>query len=220
MSGRRARRPSGLRAEAIIAEMAGAPAEPDEATEGLLDATSQLLAAHGLRRWSMEDVADQAGLGRATLYRRFSSRDDLVHAALGREVRRFFTAIAEAVAGVDTVEDQVVAGFLAGWRLVRGSALGELVATDGAAALSLLGAAPVLAFARAALVERYRILTGTALTSREAAHVELVAEALVRLGLSFVLIPDSVIDLNDPHSAQPALRRLLEPLLSWPQSGP
>ncbi len=213
------RRIAGLRAEAIIAGMAVGAGEPDEPTDALLDATSQLLAAHGLRRWSMEDVAARAGLGRATLYRRFASRDDLVHATLGREARRFFAAIAEAVAGLDTVEDQVVAGFLAGWRVVRASTLGELFATDRAAAVSLLAAAPVLELARDRPGRALPDPDRRGPPGREAADAELVAETLVRLGLSFVLMPESVIELDDTQVAQPALRRLLEPLLNWRQSG-
>jgi AcrR family transcriptional regulator len=211
-----ARRPTGLRAEVIIAGLAGPGAEADETTDALLDATSRLLAAHGLRRWTMEDVAERADLGRATVYRHFGSRDELVHAALGREARRFFAAIAAAVAGLDTLEDQVVAGFLAGWRVVRDSVVGELFASDRAAAVSLLTAAPVLALARAALVERYQIVTGRALSSGETADAELVAEALVRLGLSFVLIPESVIQLDDNESARSALRQLFGPLVNLP----
>jgi hypothetical protein len=78
----------------------------------------------------------------------------------------------------------------------------------------MLTAAPVLALARAALVERYQALMGTPLRGAEAAEAQVVAEALVRLGLSFVLLPDSLIDLDDEGAARVALRRLLGPLLS------
>jgi hypothetical protein len=74
----------------------------------------------------------------------------------------------------------------------------------------------VLALARAALVERYQMVTGTRLAGQEAADAELVAEVLVRLGLSFLLMPVSVIDLDDPAAARPPLRRLLGPLLTAP----
>jgi AcrR family transcriptional regulator len=208
------RRAPRLRAEAIVAGLADPFAEPDETTDALLGATARLLATYGLRRWSMEEVAEQAGLGRATLYRRFASRDELVHAALGREVREFFGAIAAAVTELGTVEDQLVEGFLTGWRLMQESVMGELFTNDRAAAVSLLTSSTVLALARAALVERYQIVTGAALSDREAADAELVAEALVRLGLSFVLIPDSVIDRDDTQAARASLRRLLGPLSS------
>jgi AcrR family transcriptional regulator len=203
------RRTPGLRAEVILA---GPPGATDGTTDAVLDAATRLLASHGLRRWTMEDVAGEAGLGRATVYRRFASRDDLVHAALGREVRSFFAAVATAVAGLDTLEDQIVEGFLTGWRAMRNSVLGELFTGDRAAAVSLLTSSPVLVLARTALVERYQMVTGAALSEAEAEDAELVAEALVRLGLSFLLIPESVIDPDSTRAARVALRRLLGPL--------
>lgn len=45
----------------------------------------------------MEDVATSAGVGRATIYRHFPTRDALVQASVTRDARRFFTAIAAAV---------------------------------------------------------------------------------------------------------------------------
>ena len=80
----------------------------------------------------------------------------------------------------------------------------------------MLTATPVLALARTALVERYQHATGTRPAGQKAADAELVAEVLVRLGLSFLLMPVSVIDLDDTAAARPALRRLLGPLLIAP----
>jgi AcrR family transcriptional regulator len=208
------RRVPELSLEAIVAGLGCAGGAADDATTAMLDATSFLLASYGLRRWTMEDVAERAGLGRATVYRRFESRDELVHAALGRDARRFFAAVAEAVADLDTFEDKVVDGFLVGSVRARQSVMGALFASDPAAALSLLTAAPLLDLARAALVERYQIVTGRQLSDREAADATLVAEALVRLGLSFVLLPGSVIDLDRPETARQSLRRLLGPWLT------
>lgn len=193
------------------------PPEPqDDATAAMLAAASSLLAAHGLRRWTMDDVAALAGLGRATVYRRFESREELVHAALARDAHSFFAAIADAVADLDTLEDKLVEGFLVGLQMARRSLLGDLLRRDNGAALSMLSASPVLGLARAALVERYLALAGRTATTPEAAEAGLVAEAVVRLGLSFVLVPDSLIDLDDEVAARRALRRLLGPLLSGP----
>jgi AcrR family transcriptional regulator len=209
-----ARRGATLSVERIIAGLEQAAAGHDDATAAMLDAASSLLAEYGLRRWTMDDVAERAGLGRATVYRRFESREELVHAALARDVRVFFTTTADAVVGRETLEDKLVEGFLVGLQLGRRSLLAELLLRDTGAAIALLSAAPVVALARAALVERYQSLISTRLTADEAAEAELVAEALVRLGLSFLLVPDSLIDLDDESAARQALHRLLEPLLA------
>src|SRR6185437_2790802 len=52
----------------------------------VLDAAAQLMRTYGLKRWSMEDVAELAAIGRTSVYRAFSTRDELVHAVLAREL--------------------------------------------------------------------------------------------------------------------------------------
>jgi AcrR family transcriptional regulator len=200
--------------EAFLAGLEDPAVADDEATAAMLDATSALLATYGVRRWSMDDVAERSGVARATVYRRFESRDELVHATLARDARRFFEAIAEAVAHIDAIEDKVVEGVLVGLRLARQSLMPGLHSPDTSALLSLLTAAPVLALARSALVERYQVVTGVELPAQDLAEAELVAEALVRLGVSFVLMPDSVVDLDDTDSARRSLRRVVGPLLA------
>ena len=59
-------------------------------------------------RWSVEDVAERAGLGRTTVYRRFPSRDDLVHGVLARELRAAIAAVGRGGRGPATLEDAVV----------------------------------------------------------------------------------------------------------------
>jgi len=185
----------------------------DQATEAMLDATSTLLATYGVRRWSMDDVAERSGLARATVYRRFEGRDELVAAALARDARRFFAAIAEAVAHTESIEDKVVEGFLVALRVVQASVLPTLIDHDGGAALSILTDGASVALGRAALVDRYEALLGQRLEDSERAEAEVVAETVIRIGISFVLIPDSVIDLADDGEARQAVGRLLRPLL-------
>jgi len=211
-----ARRAATLSVESFLAGLEDPTIPEDEATTAMLDATSALLATYGLRRWTMDDVAERSGLARATVYRRFDSRDDLVHAALRRHARRLFEAVAGAVAHVATIEDKVVEGILVGLRLVRESLVSDLFASDTGTARSLLTSAPVLALARTALVERYRVLTGADLSVEDATEAELVAEALVRLGVSFVLMPDSVVDFDDQEAARQSVRRIVGPLLALP----
>src|SRR6185312_16418177 len=53
-----------------------------QARQAILDATLQLLVEEGFHRMSIEGVAARAGVGKATIYRRWSSKHDLVAAAL------------------------------------------------------------------------------------------------------------------------------------------
>ena len=48
----------------------------------IVSATLQLMAEHGVRDLRMDDVADRAGVGKATIYRRYRSKAELVSDAV------------------------------------------------------------------------------------------------------------------------------------------
>jgi AcrR family transcriptional regulator len=52
------------------------------ADQAILRATLELLAADGYRALTMEQVRERAGVGKATLYRRYGSKEELVRAAI------------------------------------------------------------------------------------------------------------------------------------------
>jgi AcrR family transcriptional regulator len=63
---------------------ARAPGRPRSAAadEAILRATLELLAQDGYRALTMERVRERAGVGKATLYRRYGSKEELVRAAI------------------------------------------------------------------------------------------------------------------------------------------
>lgn len=68
--------------------------------ERLLEAAYACVARYGLAKTTVEDVARESRLSRATVYRYFpGGRDELVREVIGWETARFFGRLAEAVAG-------------------------------------------------------------------------------------------------------------------------
>ena len=73
------------------------------ARERILEATYACVARYGLGKTTVEDVAREARLSRATVYRHFpGGKDQLVRETISWEVARFFTRLAEAVAHTTT----------------------------------------------------------------------------------------------------------------------
>jgi AcrR family transcriptional regulator len=60
----------------------GRPRSP-AADRAIMGAALELLAQDGYRALTMERVRERAGVGKATLYRRYSSKEELVRAAIG-----------------------------------------------------------------------------------------------------------------------------------------
>jgi AcrR family transcriptional regulator len=54
----------------------------ERADRAIISAALQLIAENGVRDLRMDDVADRARVGKATIYRRYSSKDELVTAAV------------------------------------------------------------------------------------------------------------------------------------------
>src|SRR5271154_6617011 len=64
------------------ARAVGRPREA-RADRAIVTATLELMAEHGVHALRMDDVADRAGVGKATIYRRYRSKDELVTDAVG-----------------------------------------------------------------------------------------------------------------------------------------
>lgn len=52
--------------------------------ERILDATEQLITEHGYAELTMDAIAERAGVGKPTVYRRFANRDEVVMAVNAR----------------------------------------------------------------------------------------------------------------------------------------
>jgi AcrR family transcriptional regulator len=55
----------------------GRPRDP-QADRAILDAAIELFVTHGFEAMSMEGIADRAGVGKTTIYRRWPSKEELV----------------------------------------------------------------------------------------------------------------------------------------------
>jgi AcrR family transcriptional regulator len=124
-----------------LAPMMGAfnaVASADSSVEHILDAGADLMLRYGLTRWSMEDVAERAAIGRTTVYRSFASRDELVHAVLARELRATIGRITAAAAAADSPEDGIVEGALTGLAALRSSLVEKLLVSDPGTILPFL----------------------------------------------------------------------------------
>jgi AcrR family transcriptional regulator len=193
----------------------GEPGDDDDAARGrILDGALERFLAHGIRPTTMTQVAGAAGLGVATVYRRYPRKQQLIQAVLLREVRRFIAEVDARTAAATTPEEQTVEGFVA---FVTGIASRPLLLValrdDPELGLPMLTehGAPVLALGRgfiAATIRRWQ-REGTL----AAFDADLVAEIFARLAHSLVLTPEGLIPTGDDATTRAFARTYLLPLL-------
>ena len=88
--------------------------------ERILEATYACVARWGLAKTTVEDVAREARLSRATIYRYFDGgRDELIRATISWEVNRFFLRLRDAVAGAATFAELLEEALLFAHRAVE-----------------------------------------------------------------------------------------------------
>ena len=75
---------------------AAAPGASSAARERILDSAYDLVSRRGIRAVGIDEVIDRAEVAKATLYRHFPSKDDLVIAFLERREQRWTLGLIEA----------------------------------------------------------------------------------------------------------------------------
>ena len=76
-------------------------------SDRILDATERLLARHGYRKMTMDDVAREAGIGKRTIYLHFAGKEDVALASIDRVVARLKERLLELAKGADPVIDRL-----------------------------------------------------------------------------------------------------------------
>jgi AcrR family transcriptional regulator len=182
-----------------------APAPVDERAR---EAVLTCIGRFGLAKTTIDDIAREAGCSRATLYRYFDGKPEIVRGAVVAEHERVAGVVVAAGRAAATFGDAVVAAVVAGARELRGhDALQFLLAHEPEAVLGHLAFGPG---------DRLLIAVGDAiapafdrwLTPDDAIRA---GEWLARVVRSYVLMPHPPIDFTDPTAARVFLEQFVIP---------
>lgn len=177
---------------------------PDSAAEvRVLEAARRCVDRWGLSKVTIDDVAAEAHVSRATLYRLFPGGKDVLFEALrGRELAEFFDGMRRHLADADSLLDFAVeVSHYALSEMRNDRHLATMLATEEGAALKSLtveGLPQILRVASQYIVP----LVGRHLAPNDA---EVFVEILARLIISNFLAPSTHFDLSDPTSAREVL---------------
>ncbi|MHB1712627.1 MAG: TetR/AcrR family transcriptional regulator [Acidimicrobiales bacterium] len=175
----------------------------------IIDAALACVARQGTKKTTIDDVAREAGVSRATVYRVFpKGKDDLLGAVADTEMARLFSALGASMGAAEDLGDVLVVGIVeAVTRITWHPALNYMIEHE-----------PDVVLGRLAFDNSNRLLaTATRfispfltrwMDSDEAARV---AEWATRIVLSFCIAPSSEMDLTDPERSRHLIETFVLP---------
>jgi AcrR family transcriptional regulator len=179
----------------------------DEVERRMVAAALRCVARWGFAKTTVDDIAREAGVSRATAYRVFpGGRDRLVETVVHHEIGRLFHEAETEVAAVASLEDLLCTGIALAMRmLTEHEALNYLLAHEPEAVL------PHFAFHRLDALLAYAAELSRPHLARFLADDEVrpAAELVARIVLSYSLNPSDRVNPRDPDS----IRRLVQTYL-------
>ncbi len=175
----------------------------------LVDGALRCVARQGVAKSTVDDIAREAGLSRATAYRTFpGGKDDILGAVVETEVARLFSALAVAMGEAHDLEDVLVAGMVEAARRLNGhEALGYLLGHEPGLVL------PYLTFAQ---LDRILLTVGHLAAPffgrwLDPEQSSRAAEWAVRIVLAYTSDRNPTTDLTDPDETRALVRAFVLP---------
>lgn len=173
--------------------------------ERILEAALACVSRVGMEKTTMEDVARQAALSRATVYRAFpGGRDELLDAVVTWEVARFFLRLKAAI-HPDELDTAAVLerGLLAAREALEHHELLQRLLLEEAERL-VPSLATVMPLVAEALADWFRPRL-EAVPLRPGVDAREASEVIARMGLSYLATPGRW-DLHDPSQVRRLVR--------------
>jgi AcrR family transcriptional regulator len=206
------------RGGAVVDEWAAGYLAADAAERRLVDAALRCMARWGIRKTTLDDIAREAGVSRATVYRVFpGGKDRVVEVVFCHEAGRVFHAVDADLRSAETLEDLLVTGISAILRVAVGH---EVLA-------SVIRHEPELVLPHFAFHQLDRVLAfATTLCGPHLSRfmpdddVRPAAELLARVVLTYGFRPATWVDPEDPASIRRLVRTYLVPALTPQTASP
>jgi len=179
------------------------------AEDRVLDAAKRCCERWGVAKVTVDDIATEARVSRATLYRLFPGGKDVLYDALRqRETAEFLTELDAHIADATSFEDLLVRIVVEATRQLRADEhLQIMLAAEPGEVLLTLGfenLPRVFRLASALLAPRVEPHIGPA-------RADELAEWLTRVVISYFLTPSAYVDLGEPGDAQAFVRAFVLP---------
>jgi len=174
----------------------------------VLEATKVCLERWGFAKLTIDDIANEARVSRATIYRMFPGGKDVLFEAMRvRELEEFFGDLKDGIVGAGSLDELLVRTVVTATRRLREDEhLALMLAAEPGTILSQLTSDGVPRIIRMATT----FLVPFADPYLDRDQSKTLIDVLSRLTISYFLAPSDVVDLGDHDSA----RAFLAPLIA------
>jgi AcrR family transcriptional regulator len=194
-------------------DLLAAESASDPVSDRILAAAAELVGRHGAQQATMAAIAQKAGVGRATVFRRFGSKQEILDRAQMRELRMLSLALKESAANADTAAAALIECFVMSMRAMRRRPLLRRLAQlepEKLIAFTRLRSPPVL--------ELWRRMHTSIVETFDAPQVDpsecsALADLLIHLTLGYSVVPESSIDLKDDDELRQLAASVITPVL-------
>lgn len=181
----------------------------------ILTVTGEEAARVGPERIRMGEIAVKAHVSRASLYRYFASKDDLIRVWTTRELDTIFRRIDRAVGEHESFDDRLAESFAVALAEVRSHPVFRSIfaINDTQLLRSTLQSGDAITHARQLATERFNAAVQAGRSSIDQFDAEVSSEVLARLVLSLAQSPESVNRLDSAEDARAFARNYLAPMV-------
>jgi len=171
--------------------------EPQGTADRVVASALRCLVRTGLRAMTVDDVAADAGVSRATLYRAFpGGRDTILAAVVDAELARLLDVVRTATEGAPDLRGALVAGLRAAAAWLEGHEVLDRLMFDEPATLLTHLEFEQMDRTLAALTARVAPLLARFV---DPVLAERVGEWTARIAVSYLLFPADDVDLCEPR---------------------
>ena len=185
----------------------------DPVSDRILAAAAELVGRQGDQQTTMTAIAQKAGVGRATVFRRFGSKQEILDRSLMRELRTLALALQESAANAETPAAALIKCFVLSMRAMQRRPLLRRLAKlepEKLIAFTRLRRPPVLALWRSMYTS---ILETFDMPEVDPLERSTLADMLIHLTLGYSVVPESSIDLNDDEKVRRVAASVITPIL-------